>query len=63
MLDIFTKFQRLHNAALIFKEEPILNPNYDSTLGLWFSLAASFMIIGSVFIVGIVMIKETKKMK
>lgn len=36
---------------------------YDPTIGLWFSLIASSMIIGAGLVVGIVMYKETKKMK
>jgi len=39
-----------------------VNVNYDTTIGV-FSLIALFMIVGAVFIVGIVMVKETKKMK
>lgn len=37
--------------------------NYDSTIGVWFSLVASSMIILAAFVTGIVMYKETKKMK
>ena len=40
-----------------------MNVNFDTTIGVYFSLIALFMIVGAVFIVGIVMVKETKKMK
>ena len=40
-----------------------VNTNYDPTLGLWFSFIASSMIIGAAIVVGIVMYRETKKMK
>ena len=40
-----------------------MNVNYDSTIGVWFSLVASLMIIGAAFVVGIIMVKETKKLK
>ena len=40
-----------------------MNVNYDPTVGVWFLLAASFMIVVAAFVVGIVMIKETKKIK
>ena len=39
-----------------------MNPTYDPTIGVWFSLIASSMIIVSAFVTGIVMYKETKKM-
>ena len=37
--------------------------DYNPTISLWFSLAASLMIIGAAFVTGIVMYKETKKIK
>ena len=40
-----------------------MNVNYDITIGVWFSLSASLMIIVAAFVAGIVMVKETKKMK
>jgi len=40
-----------------------VNVNYDPTIGVWFSLIATSMIIGAAFVTGIVMYKETKKMK
>ena len=40
-----------------------MNPTYDITIGFWFSLIASSMIIGAAFVTGIVMYMETKKMK
>ena len=40
-----------------------MNVNYDPTIGLWFSLAASLMIVVAAFVVGIIMFKETKKIE
>ncbi len=40
-----------------------MNANYDITIGVWFSLVASMMIIVAAIVVGILMIKETKKLK
>ena|GEM_PF-6127864 len=36
---------------------------YDPIIGVWFSLIAASMIIPAAFVTGIVMYKETKKMK
>ena len=37
--------------------------NYDPTIGILFTLIAASMIIVAAFVTGIVMYKETKKMK
>ena len=36
---------------------------YNPTIGVWFLIIASSMIIGAAFLTGIVMYRETKKMK
>lgn len=36
---------------------------YNSAISMWFSVIAASIIIGAAFVTGIVMYKETKKMK
>lgn len=62
-LHVLLDTNSLGSCTLEDKEALYVNVNYDITIGLWFSLIASFMIIGSAFVAGIVMYKETKKLK